>query len=137
MVINLETAIVNFKDVAYKNKNPTLCISAARYTGNCVNCRQFKMAQYKIEKVLRSNQERFDDRPWNKYKFKKTRLPIDEALKSLKCKPFVSEEELKLLHKRDKLFDKKDSLQKEINDINEMLDMPLKKMEREMERKKE
>ena len=126
----METAIVNFRDVADKKKNPTVCLSAARYTGNCVNCKQFKLAQYKIERIPRTDQERLEERPWDKYKFKKTRLKIDEALKRINCKPFVSEEELNLLHKRDRLYDEKEKLQMEIKKIDELLEMPLQQMKK-------
>jgi len=132
----MQTAIVSSKEILDPKKNPTLCLSPARYTGNCVNCKQFKLAQYKSEKVKLTDKERLEEGGlWPKtHKFVKRRLPVEEALKRLKCKPYVSEKEMKLLIKRDKLYKQKEELNKTIDEMNKLLKLPVQELEGKIEK---
>ncbi|MCK5601559.1 hypothetical protein KAR91_06820 [Candidatus Pacearchaeota archaeon] len=40
----VKSAVVNINEIADPEKNPTLCMSAFRYTGGCLGCRVFKDA---------------------------------------------------------------------------------------------
>lgn len=64
----MKTAIVNFSDVGDTEKNPTLCLSALRYTGSCYRCLGFKSV------------------------LKRTGGNLEEAVKKVKCNPIITEE---------------------------------------------
>lgn len=100
-----KTAIVNSKDLFDPEKNPTLCLSAKRYTCSCAGCNAFQMARTKIKKINGKNI--------------RVRVDIDTALKSLKCKPNIPKEVLKDLRLQDELIDEKLCICQKIKDIDD------------------
>ena len=40
----MKVAIVDIRDILDEKKNPTLCLSPLRYTGDCIRCESFKRA---------------------------------------------------------------------------------------------
>lgn len=129
----MNTAIVSSKELFDKDKNPTLCLSAKRYTKNCVNCNVFQRARYKSVMAKLTGEELakmgyFHDTyvPVKKRtKWKQIRLPIDKAIARLECKPVITENQLKILRKRDELLDKKEELRKTIQEINDVLNIEI------------
>lgn len=85
----MKVAIVNSKDVFNKSKNPTLCLSALRGTGECHQCD-------KIAKVI-------------------TTTPLVDLLKELKCKPNISDENMEHLKRYDELLSQREIIQNDID----------------------
>lgn len=93
----MKTAIVNFSDVVDTEKNPTLCLSALRYTGGCYRCLGFK-------NVL-----------------KRAGGNLDEALKKVGCKPIITEEAVAELKELRRLKEERGLLQAKIDAIDKKL----------------
>lgn len=85
----MKVAIVSSKDLFDKTKNPTLCLSALRSTGECHQCD-------KIAKVI-------------------TNTPLKDLLKELKCKPNISDDAMEHLKDLDDLLMKRETLQTDID----------------------
>lgn len=120
----MKCAIVSSKDVFDQKKNPTMCISAKRYTSNCVNCNVFQRAFYKWVKVKKTPEELARSSLSDTHKSVKVRLRVDKALKRLKCKPFITKKQMEMLYERDKMFDEYDKLQKKLDEMRIALALP-------------
>lgn len=94
-MIKMKTAIVRSKDLFDKNKNPTLCLSALRGTGECHLCE-------KIIKELPST-------------------PLKELIKKLKCKPHFDIENASMLTEYDQLLQERVVLNEKIDIIRKEL----------------
>ena len=94
----MKTAIVNISEITDKEKNPTLCLSAKRYTGHCASCQIFR---YKLKKLK----------------------SLDETIKSMKCKPIIDKEQLLLLKKQEILKKQLNETNKKIKDIDNEIDI--------------
>ena len=93
----MKVAIVNIKDILDPEKNPDLCLSPLRYTGDCIRCWRFKRA-------LQKNQ-----------------YDILLTINTLKCKPIVSKEAIKLFKKKKELLEELRKINKEIEEINKVI----------------
>jgi len=80
-MINMKVAIIDVKDILDEKRNPTLCLSPLRYTGDCIRCESFKIA-------LRNKN-----------------CDIDLTIKTMKCKPQVSKKAIKLFKKKKELLE--------------------------------
>lgn len=89
----IKSVTVNINEITDNNKNPTLCLSAKRYTGHCASCTQFK----------------------NKFRKYKT---IEETLKHLECKPIITDELKKLIDRKTELKEKLEKIKQQINNID-------------------
>jgi hypothetical protein len=91
----MKVVIVNSKDLFNKTENPTACLSALRACNECHQCNILtkKMIDY----------------------------PLDEALKKLKCKPRISDKNMKILKEYDAILTKKEDLLNEIEIIQKRL----------------
>jgi len=94
----MKTAIVNISEITDKEKNPTLCLYAKRYTGHCASCQIFR---YKLKKLK----------------------SLDETIKSMKCKPIIDKEQLLLLKKQEILKKQLNETNKKIKDIDNEIDI--------------
>ena len=83
----MKSKIVNLKEVA--ENNPTLCLSAQRYLGECYKCPIFQRA------------------------FKNNNYNIHDTLKQLKCKPKLDTNQIEILLKQADLLKKKKSIDEE------------------------
>ena len=101
----METAIVSFKEITEKKKNPSGCISALRYTNSCVKCAHFQQAYTRYKR---------DDHG----KLRTIRLTTEEVIDRLNCKPIVTPIQKQILKKRDTLWEKKQELRKMIEYID-------------------
>lgn len=90
----MKTAIVNSKDVFDKEKNPTLCLSALRYTGGCHKC------------------------PLLKRLITRKGMDLEEAVKTIACDPIITRDIYQLHEERKALVAEKRRLQSEINGID-------------------
>ena len=88
----MRVAVVNVKDILDPEKNPTLCLSPLRYTGECHKCQKFKFA-------LTNNYGN----------------DIEKAIKSMKCKPQIDPIFIEL-HK------KKLTLLKQLRELNKKME---------------
>ena len=88
----MKVAIVNVDDVLDPEKNPTLCLSPLRFTGQCRKCRKFQLA-------LANNYNN----------------DIERAIKSMKCKPQIDPIFIEL-HK------KKLALLKQLRELNKKME---------------
>lgn len=102
-----KTAIVNVKEILDEEKNPTLCLSALRYTGGCASCPVFKQAQY-------YHKTYWDTKTQQTITVKKKRT-IDETIQNMPCNPLISKEKMELLYK-------KEELNKQIADIDKQIE---------------
>lgn len=71
--------------------NKLNCISALRYTNSCVKCSRFQQAYQK-----------------------NIRLPVDEIIEVMKCKPIVTSKQREMLKERKRLSQKIQELKKSI-----------------------
>jgi len=93
----MKVAIVNIKDILDEKKNPTLCLSPLRYTNDCIRCPRFQRA-------LQKNQ-----------------YDILLTINTLKCKPQVSEETIKLFERKKELLEELRKINKEIEEISKVI----------------
>ena len=91
----MKVAIVNSKDLFDRKQNPTLCLSALRGVGNCQQCDV-------ITKKMND-------------------LPLDELLKSVKCKPRITDKNMEILKEYDAILTKKEDLLNDIEIIQKRL----------------
>jgi hypothetical protein len=91
----MKVAIVSSKDLFDKTKNPTLCLSALRGTGECHQCDQI------TKKIVHT--------------------PLADLLKELKCKPNISDENMILLAKYDTLLQRRVQLQEDIDYLRKQI----------------
>lgn len=91
----MKVAIVNSKDLFDRNQNPTVCLSALRGVGDCHQC----------EIITKKMND----------------LPLDELLKSLKCKPRITDKNTKILKEYDTILTKKEDLLIDIEIIQKRL----------------
>lgn len=91
----MKTAIVNSKDVFNEQNNPTLCLSALRYTGGCYRC---------LKHVLRRHGG-----------------SLDEAVKKVSCKPIITEEAVAAHKELRRLQGERGLLQAKIDAIDKKL----------------
>lgn len=92
----MKHTIVSFKELSDPELNPTLCLSAARYTGGCYNCPilQRQMQKHKLE----------------------------EALKRIACKPIVSQEVIDLHNEKEKLQARIAEIRSEIHELDSVIE---------------
>ena len=93
----MKVAIVDIRDILDPEKNPDLCLSPLRYTGDCIRCQRFKRA-------LQNNN-----------------YDVDLTIKTLRCKPQVSKEAIKLFEKKKELLKELREINKEIEEINKKI----------------
>jgi hypothetical protein len=93
----MKTAVVSSKDLFDRKKNPTLCLSALRGTGQCHRCD-------KISKVI-------------------THTPLNELLLLLKCKPHISPENMAFMKEYDEHLQKRTVLENEIDLLRKRLSL--------------
>lgn len=88
----MKIAYVNSGDILDKEKNPTLCMSALRYTGGCLEClkRTLQMENYDLEKVL----------------------------SKVLCNPIISEDMLRLYKEKERMQKEKRILQARIDEVD-------------------
>jgi len=86
----MKAKIVSIKEI--EKDNPTLCLSALRFTGGCHKCRIFKQ----------------------QIKYLTYKMSVEKAIKNMKCKPIITEEYIKAFKKEKKLL-------KELLEINKIL----------------
>ena len=91
----MKIAVVNSKELFDKNKNPTLCLSALRGTGECHLCE-------KISKQI-------------------THTPLKEVIKTLKCKPVFDIENAAMLKEYDQMLQERVVLNEKIDLIKKQL----------------
>jgi len=91
----MKIATVKFKDLADKNQNPTLCMSAYRGTEQCHLCD-------KIAKEM-------------------VHTPLTDVLEKLKCKPALTPENMVILNEYDALLTKREQLQCAIDIVKKRL----------------
>jgi len=91
----MKTTVINSKELFDKNKNPTLCLSALRATGQCHLCD-------KIVKGMPST-------------------PLKELIKKLKCKPNIGIEEAAILDEYDQLLQERVILNEKVDLIQKQL----------------
>jgi len=91
----MKVAIVNSKDLFDKTKNPTGCLSALRA---CEDCQQCDILIKKMNDI-----------------------PLDDLLKSLKCKPRITDKNMKILKEYDVLLTKKEDILNDIEIIQKRL----------------
>lgn len=109
-----KTAIVKFSEISDPVKNPTLCLSALRYTGGCGKCPVFKKAQYYYKTY-------WDTKTQKTISVKKKRT-IDETIQNIACNPLISKEKMELLYKREELHKQIADIDKQIEEINEKME---------------
>ncbi len=91
----MKTAIVNSKDLFDRKKNPRLCLSALRATGQCQKCQIFKNFDHQGKKL--------------------------KELVKMDCKPKISKEMKMALAQREVLRDTLGGVQKQLEDLNKRL----------------
>ena len=89
----MKVAVVDIKDILDTKKNPTLCLSPLRYTGNCIRCDKFKRALQN-----------------NKYNIRLT-------VKTMECKPQISEDTIRLFERKEEILKELRKINKKIEEI--------------------
>lgn len=91
----MKMAVINSKDIFDPKKNPTLCMSALRYTGGCLEC---------LKHVLQ--RENYD---------------LEAVLKKVPCKPIITDNMLKLHKEKEQLREERRILQAKIDALDSKL----------------
>jgi len=92
----MKTAIVSSSELFDPEKNPTLCLSAARYTGGCYNCH-----------ILRRMMQHYG---------------LEEALNRIKCKPLISSAVINLHNEKAKLQARIAEIRSEIGELDQAIE---------------
>lgn len=100
----VKTAIVKFSDIVPSEKNPIGCMSALRFTDGCMACNHFQQARYPYKVI--------DGKGIH------IRVNVEDVVKSLACKPIVTDEQIKDMELQDKLYSEEQGLIKKIQDID-------------------
>jgi len=92
----MKAAIVSSGEIFDPDKNPTRCLSAARYTGGCYNCH-----------ILRRMMQRYG---------------LEEALNRIVCKPIVSPAVIELHNEKENLQARIAEIRSEIGGLDEEIE---------------
>lgn len=96
----MKTAIVKFSDVADAVKNPTLCLSARRYTGGCYECLVSGYLKYDLKRAGN----------------------LDAILKKVKCNPIITEAAIAAHKEKERLLRERELLQAKIEAIDKKIE---------------
>ena len=95
----MKVAIVDVKDVLDPEKNPTLCLSPLRFTGQCHKCGKFQLA-------LANNYNN----------------DIERAIKSMKCKPQIDPIFIELHKEKLALLKQLRKIKKKIKEVDKKME---------------
>ena len=99
----IKSVVVDISEIKDEEKNPMLCLSPLRFTGQCWQCVKVKQHVARLKKT-------------GKY------TGIIDAMRSMKCKPIIDKETALMLTKKEQLEKRIEELKKEIIKIERKME---------------